>query len=220
MRQPTRNSFFFLLMISWGIIACNSQEVVEKPLPILGEKTITPEGDTLLYQIPPFAFVDQDSNMISEKDVAGKFYVADFFFTTCPSICPKMSAEMVRLHDEFLKEDQLLLLSYSLDPKYDTVAVLKDYATKLGVNTEKWHLLTGDEQELYDLAYAYMVNAVKDETAPGGVLHSGAFVLVDQNRHVRGFYDGTIPEEVDRLMVDIRRLIKEEGTIKEESTQG
>lgn len=158
--------------------------------------------------------------MISEKDVAGKFYVADFFFTTCPSICPKMSAEMVRLHDEFLKEDQLLLLSYSLDPKYDTVAVLKDYATKLGVNTEKWHLLTGDEQELYDLAYAYMVNAVKDETAPGGVLHSGAFVLVDQNRHVRGFYDGTIPEEVDRLMVDIRRLIKEEGTIKEESTQG
>lgn len=211
MKKIIRNSLFYLFLLSWGGWACNSQEVTNKPLPILGEPKVSAEGDTVLYQIPPFAFVDQDSNLISEKDVEGKFYVADFFFTTCPSICPKMSAEMVRLHDAFMEEDQVLLLSYSIDPEHDTVAVLKDYATKLGVNTDKWHLLTGDQEEIFEVAFSYMVNAMVDETAPGGLLHSGAFVLVDQNRHVRGFYDGTISEEVDRLMQDLRRLIKEEG---------
>ncbi len=181
----------------------------EGPLPILGAVHIDENGDTTYYAIPDYAFVDQDSNLIVPDTFAGKIYVADFFFTTCPTICPIMKKEMVRVYDAFLDEPRVRLLSHSIDPAHDSVAVLKRYATALGIQTPKWHMVTGDKDEIYTQARAYMVSALDDPTAPGGIVHSGAFILIDGNRHVRGFYDGTKTEEVDELMADIKRLLDE-----------
>lgn len=180
----------------------------DQELRILGPREVGPDGDTIYHRIEDFAFVDQDSNLVTEATVDDKVYVVDFFFTTCPSICPKMSQQMVRLHDAFIADTNVVLLSHTLDPEYDSVAVLKRYAEGLGVKSNKWHLVTGPEDSIYHMALKnYMVAAVQDESAPGGVMHSGAFVLVDRDRHIRGYYDGTQPAEVDRLMKDLRRLV-------------
>ena len=194
-------------LITWlAAAACQPSE--PGPLPIMGERTVSATGDTLYHTIPDFAFVDQDSQAVTQATFAGKVYVADFFFTTCPSICPKMSQQMVRLHDAFLDRPEIVLLSHSIDPGHDTVAVLREYAQALGVKSHKWHLVTGDEEAIYDMAGAYMVSAMRDEKAPGGYIHSGAFILVDRDRRIRGYYDGTKPEEVDQLMTDIERLLR------------
>ena len=202
-----------LAMASLWYACGNEQPSTEETseLRILGPREVGPAGDTLYHRIEDFAFVDQDSNLVTEETVADKIYVADFFFTTCPSICPKMSQQMVRLHDEFLADSNVVLLSHTLDPEYDSVAVLKRYADGLGVKSDKWHLVTGAEDSIYHMALKnYMVSAMQDEDAPGGVMHSGAFVLVDRDRHIRGYYDGTQPVEVDRLMKDVRRLADQE----------
>ncbi|MEM7375287.1 MAG: SCO family protein [Bacteroidota bacterium] len=177
-------------------------------LPVLGVKKVSDTGDTLYHTIPSFRLLDQDSSLITEEVVAGKIYVSDFFFTYCPSICPKMSQQMLRLHDHFLEEEQVVLLSHTVDPDYDTVAVLKEYADALGVNSSKWHLLTGDRDHIYELAAEYMVSAAEDPEAPGGFIHSGAFILLDGQRRVRGYYDGTKPEKVDNLLNDIDLLLQ------------
>ncbi|MEM7658470.1 MAG: SCO family protein [Bacteroidota bacterium] len=176
-------------------------------LPILGFVEVNEAGDTLYHQIPDFALVDQDSNLITQELVEGKVYVADMFFTSCPTICPKMSQQMLRLHDSLLNEPRVVLISHTIDPEHDTVAVLNEYATALGIQTEKWHMLTGEKEVIYDLAAEYMVSAAEDPDAPGGFIHSGAFILVDTERRVRGFYDGTIPEKVDELLRDLRWLL-------------
>lgn len=175
---------------------------------IMGPRELDANGDTIFHQIGSFRFFDQDSNLVTEDLVKDKIYVADFFFTTCPSICPKMAQQMIRVHDAFMDSSEVVLLSHSLDPEYDRVPILKDYASALAINTEKWHLLTGSDENIYDFTNSnYMVAAVRDEDAPGGVMHSGAFVLVDRDRHIRGFYDGTQPAEVDRLMEDMKLLL-------------
>jgi protein SCO1 len=212
-----------ILLYMWGtfslmIIACGPQPTAETssdqaryPLPKMGAAKITDSGDTIPYQIPAFGFVDQDSNLITEALVDDKIYVVDFFFTTCPTICPKMSQQMVRVHDEFLEEDRVVLISHTIDPGHDTVEVLKAYAEALDVTTERWHMVTGEQDSLYNMARYYMVPAQEDADAPGGYIHSGAFILLDGNRHVRGFYDGTKPEEVDEMMEDMRWLLSQPG---------
>ncbi|MEZ4888625.1 MAG: SCO family protein [Chitinophagales bacterium] len=157
----------------------------------------------------PFQFVDQDSTLISEKDVAGKIYVTDFFFTTCPTICPIMKTQMLRVYDTFKDADDLLLISHTIDPKHDTVAVLKEFAEGLGISSDRWHLLTGDKDAIYEMAETYMVVAEEDERAPGGFIHSGAFMLLDKKRQVRGIFDGTKEKEVDKLMDAIKQLQNE-----------
>ena len=117
---------------------------------------------------------------------------------------------MLRLHDSLLNEPDVILLSHSIDPEYDTVAVLREYADALGVQSNKWHLLTGEKDSIYELASEYMVSAAEDSDAPGGFIHSGAFILVDRQRRVRGFYDGTLPEKVDELLVDLKWLLNEQ----------
>jgi len=176
----------------------------------MGRHEVDAAGDTVYYRIPDFQFVDQDSNLVSAETVKDKIYVTDFFFTTCPSICPKMSQQMVRLHDEFKDDPEVVLISHTIDPAYDSVAVLREYAQALGVDSDKWHLVTGEKDSIYYMARQYMVSAVEDENAPGGFMHSGAFVLLDPNRHIRGYYDGTQPEEVDQLMTDMRKLMAQQ----------
>ena len=182
-------------------------------LPILGElEVINNAGsiDTVYHTIPEFAFVDQDSNEITQQDLRDKIYVADFFFTTCPTICPVMKTQMLRVYEQYKGNNQVAFLSHTIDPKHDTVAVLKDFADRLGINSEQWHLVTGDREKIFEIAQRhYMVSASEDPSAPGGAVHSGAFILIDTKKRIRGYYDGTKPEQVDNLMKAMDLLLKE-----------
>ena len=118
---------------------------------------------------------------------------------------------MLRVYEKYKGNKKVKILSHSIDPKHDTLAVLKDYAERLGVSSDQWHFVTGDKEEIFDLAQkSYMVSVLEDQEAPGGVVHSGAFLLLDSKRRIRGHYDGTKAEEVDKLMNDMDILLKEE----------
>ena len=199
--QLSKITFVFLV-----VLGCQQ----EKKLPFLGPKVIGKQGDTLYHKIPDFKFLNQDSLWISEKDMAGKIYVADFFFTTCPTICPTMKTQLLRIYDKFAEDDRVRILSHTIDPEYDGVRVLKEYAKKLNITSPRWNLLTGKKSDIYRLGEkSYMVTAQEDANEVGGFVHSGAFILVDQNRHIRGIYDGTKEEDVNHLIEDIGMLLKE-----------
>lgn len=192
----------------------------EQKLPYLGEPTYitrTENGQTLIdtvqHSIPPFRFTDQDGQTVTEKTVAGKIYVADFFFTTCPSICPIMTGNLKKVQDEFGDSNQLLILSHSIDPEYDSPEVLKKYAQEKAADTRFWKFLTGNKDTIYDLCEnSYMAFAKTDKNAPGGYIHSGFLVLIDKDRHIRGAYDGTEEGKTEELIRDIRILLKEQGS--------
>jgi protein SCO1 len=196
------------------LFSCNTKP---EKLPILGNReaiTKTVNGkqitDTLYHQIPDFEFINQDSVEITQKNFAGKIYVADFFFTTCPTICPKMKTQMLRIFKKFKDNPNVAILSHSIDPRHDTPAVLKEFSKNLGIQNSMWTMVTGDKAKIYEIGQkSYMVSATDDPTQPGGIVHSGAFILVDKNRHIRGIYDGTEPERVDKLMEDMEVLLKE-----------
>lgn len=173
------------------------ENITPKELPVLGNGPIV-----------PFGFIDQNGDTITEKDVDGKIYVADFFFTSCPTICPKMKTEMLRVLDAYQGDDRVVILSHTIDPEYDTQQVLKEFADRLEVKGNQWHFLTGDKDSIYAMAERYMVSAEQDPSAPGGFVHSGAFILVDGKRQIRGVYDGTNPQQVDTMIVDMKGLLK------------
>lgn len=205
-----KNIKMMMLLLAFGsLVACSKKKVEEKPLPILGRTEIN-GTDTVYHTIADFRFVDQDSNWVTPETFKDKIYVADFFFTSCPTICPIMEAQMLRVYDSIQNKPDVLLLSHTIDPKHDTVAVLKAFAGKLGVKSDKWHFVTGDKDDIYKLGQtSYMVSASEDPSAVGGYVHSGAFILVDKDRHVRGVYDGTKADQVNKLMGDIDVLLKE-----------
>ncbi len=196
------------LTFSCGAPSEKTSEVAE--LPILGERYVDDNQDTVYHSIADFAFVNQLGDTIRKEDMVGKIYVADFFFTTCPTICPIMKKEMLRVYDQFKGEGNFRILSHSIDPTHDTQAVLKDYAEKLGVpDAATWNFLTGDQEKIFEIGQtSYLTTTMADELEPGGFLHSGAFVLVDQQGRIRGVYDGTKTEQVDRLLADIPKLLK------------
>ena len=204
----THKNFLFLLLMA-GFSAClNTPDT--KTLPILGERDISPAGDTIYRQVPDFQFINQDSQLVNNATFAGKIYVVDFFFIHCPTICPRVKANGLRLYEKFKNDDRVLMLSHSIDVKNDTVAALKRHAQKLGIDAKKWHLVTGDHDEIYGIADDYFSVAQEDPDAPGGFDHSGRLILVDKNRHVRAFCDGTDAEDVDRFMKDISTLLAEQ----------
>jgi protein SCO1/2 len=188
---------------------CSGQNSADEELPFLGRSEI--EGtDTIYHTIADFRFVDQDSNFVTNETFEGKIYVADFFFTTCPTICPIMKTQMLRVYEEFKNDPEVGILSHSIDPEHDTVAVLREFASDLGVTGDKWRFVTGEKENIFEIGQkSYMVTASEDKSEPGGYIHSGAFILVDKERHIRGIYDGTKPDHVDRLIRDIKRLKKE-----------
>jgi protein SCO1/2 len=194
-----------VLLLTSG--ACQQKET----LPILGRRTVSEQGDTLYHTIGNYQLVDQDSSDVTPETFKGKIYVADFFFTSCPTICPTMKTQMLRVYERFQDNSEFAILSHTIDPKHDTVAVLRDYAEQIGIKKgSPWHFVTGDQSEIYRLGQSdYMVTAGADSDAPGGFIHSGAFLLVDQQKHIRGVYDGTMPEDVDKLMGDIELLLAE-----------
>lgn len=208
MRIVTGLAGLFLI----GLISCQPSMRNEK-LPIIGNKDII-GGDTIYHTVPDFAFVNQDSQLITNATFKDKIYVTDFFFTSCPTICPKMKKQMLRLYANYEQDDRILLLSHSIDTKRDTVGKLKSYAAGLGVSSDKWHFVTGDKDAIFEIADDYFSVAQDDPNAPGGFDHSGRFILVDKNRHVRSFCDGTDPAAVDQFMDDIDRLLKQEYSQK------
>ncbi|MHA6248293.1 SCO family protein [Pontibacter sp. CAU 1760] len=210
------------IMLSVGALyGCGESASYEKTLPILGEREAIEKEvngqtviDTLYHQVPDFAFVNQDSQQVTQQTVDGKIYVTDFFFTSCPSICPKMKSQMLRVYEKFQDNPNIVLLSHSIDPEHDTVAVLKDYAERLGVQSDKWHFLTGEKDRIYDMANSYLVAAQEDGQADGGFTHGGHFILVDGQRRIRGVYDGTEETSVDQLIQDIPLLLNEQKHAK------
>lgn len=201
--------FLFVLFLT---ASCSFQN--KESLPVLGRHDFVEQNDgtidTIFHQIKDFSFVDQDSVMITNDTFANQLYVADFFFTSCPSICPIMKVQLLRVYEKYQENDRVAILSHTIDPEYDIVPVLKDYATRLEVETDKWHFVTGEKETIYDMAQtSYYVATRENAQAPGGYEHSGAFILVDPNRHIRGVYDGTDPEAIDKLLLDIDTLLGE-----------
>ena len=199
--------FLFIAGLSL-FVSCTDSSSSNNELPILGNRDIV-DGDTVFHKISDFKFINQDSNVITNSTFANKIYVADVFFTSCPSICPKVKQQMLRLYDKFEEEEDLLFLSHSIDVIHDSVPKLKAYADKLELSSDRCHFVTGEEDELYRLADEYFIAAVKDKDAPGGFDHSGRLILVDANRHVRAFAEGTDPESVTKFMDDIQLLLNE-----------
>ncbi len=197
-----------ILLLLGGSLLWSCQTGGEEPLPILGQREVV-DGDTVYHRIPDFEFIDQDSQIVTNATFDGKLYVADFFFISCPTICPKVKQQMLRIYERFQDEPRLRLLSHTIDVKHDTVPRLKQYAENLGVRGDRWHFVTGDKRAIYDIADDYFSIAIEDPDAPGGFDHSGRLILVDDQRHVRAFCNGTEAEEVDRFMQDIELLLQE-----------
>lgn len=195
-----------LVVLAYSLSSCKQER-----LPIFGQRQVI-GNDTVYHTIAPFRFVDQDSAWVDNNTFKGKIYVADFFFTSCRTICPIMKTQMHRVYELTKDMPDVLLLSHSIDPEYDTVALLHDFAKRLGVETSKWHFVTGVKDSIYKIAQtSYYATALEDKTEPDGFIHSGAFLLIDKKGRIRGKYDGTKEEDVNRLIADIKKLRDEEG---------
>lgn len=208
---------FFLVFSAITIYLFYNALKPEKSLPIFNPADVNPElvDSTVQYKskyhtIADFSFVNQNGKTITQKEYEGKIYVADFFFTTCGSICPKMTTNLVEVQNAFLNNPKVLILSHSVLPDVDDVAKLKAYAIKNGVNDKKWNLVTGNKAAIYRMArksYLAVKQGKPDELYD--MVHTENFVLVDTKRRVRGFYDGTKKEEIQRLIADINWLCED-----------
>lgn len=190
---------------------------VEKPLPVYQPAMVNSElVDTSLvdvrkyHKIADFSLINQNGETITQDNYKDKIYVADFFFTTCQTICPIMTDHMYYIQKELKNDADVMLLSHSVTPEIDSVGQLKKYALRKGVDDSKWNLVTGDKKQIYDLARKSYL-AVKDYEFGGqyDMIHTENFMLIDKKRQIRGFYDGTNPDEITRLIADIKRLKKE-----------
>jgi protein SCO1 len=210
-----KSLFSILLFTTLILIACGDKKAV---LPFYNTPDFTPHfinqsqaNSQITHHIAPFAFQNQDGKTITEKDVEGKIHVANFIFTRCISICPIMTDHMKLLQDDFGKEKDLLLLSYSVTPWLDTVGRLKEYAAAKEITAPNWHLLTGEQGKIYELARkSYFAEEnlgfTKDST---DFLHTEHILLIDREKRIRGIYNGTLRLEIDQLKKDISALLKE-----------
>jgi protein SCO1/2 len=199
------------MLFAFCILLSSCIEKKETPLPIFGEREVA-GTDTVYHKIANFKFVNQDSAIVTNETFRDKIYVADFFFTSCRTICPIMKTQMLRVHDALLNDPEVLIISHTIDPEYDTVALLHDFADRLGVKSSKWHFVTGNKDSIYNIAQkSYFATAMEDKSEPDGFIHSGAFLLIDKDQRIRGKYDGTKEEDVNRLLTDIEKLKKEYG---------
>lgn len=175
--------------------------------------------DTAYYTIPDWEFTTQDDTTLSAKELEGKIYLANFFFSTCPSICPAMNYNVAQVQERFKGYDHFRIVSFSVDPNHDTVEVLKAYEKRIGATPGRWYFLTGDQDDIYRTAEGYFANAMEDSLAAGGFLHSENLVLVDwkgrirsgidEYGNVKAVYNGLSPDEINKLKDDIKVLIAE-----------
>ncbi|MBW1657999.1 SCO family protein [Flavobacterium quisquiliarum] len=211
---------FFIVLIVFSVITISlfySALKPKKTLPIYNPADVNPElvDSTVQYKskyhtIADFSFVNQNGDTITQKNYEGKIYVADFFFTTCGSICPKMTTNLEEVQKAVINNPKVMLLSHTVFPEVDSIPVLKAYAIKHGVVDSKWNLVTGDKKEIYTMARkSYLAVKLGRPDQLYDMVHTENFVLVDQKRRVRGFYDGTNKEDMKRLLEDIEFLSKE-----------
>lgn len=159
------------------------------------------------HTIADFALTNQNGKLVTQKDYENKIYIADFFFTTCPTICPIMTKNMAGIQDKILNDEDVMLLSHSVTPDIDSIPQLKKYALEKGVKDSKWNLVTGDKQQIYELARkSYMAVKTDGDGGPYDMIHTENFILVDKERRIRGFYDGTDSEEMKKLLSDLEIL--------------
>jgi len=176
-------------------------------------------GEMQVRKAPSFAFTDQNGETFSSEQLNGKIYVVDFFFTSCPSICPIMTANMTKIHERFAHYEDFEIISLTVDPTRDTPETLKEYAVNRKIDSPKWHFLTGEKDSLYSVAYKFLSSAMEDDSAPGGFLHTEYFALIDKEGNMRsreddngniiGVYDGTNAAHINDLIDDIKILIAE-----------
>lgn len=189
-----------------------------KALPIFGERYAEEQVvngqkkvDTVYHTIGDFSLWNQYGEPFNQDSLEGKIYVADFFFVDCQTICPKMSSQFTRLQQKLITTPDVVLVSHTVNPENDSVPVLKRYADEYGAVKGKWNLLTGGKKQIYDLARkSYIVNALQGDGGPDDFIHTELFILVDKQKRIRGFYDGTSREAVDVLIDEIKVLMKEE----------
>ena len=156
------------------------------------------------HTIADFSLTNQNGKTITQSDYKGKIYIADFFFTTCPTICPIMTKNMTKIQEKIIDDDNVMLLSHSVTPVIDSVAQLKKYALEKGVNDTKWNLVTGDKKQIYHLARkSYLAVKNDGDGGPFDMIHTENFILVDKERRIRGFYDGTNTEDIEKLLKDL-----------------
>ncbi len=204
------NAVFFSLFLL--LASCNTTPT----LPVYGEKkavTRTENNQTIIdsvaYTLPAFEYLNQDSALVNSSATENKIFITEFFFTACPSICPKMQQQMLRVYDKYKNNERIVILAFTIDPTRDSVPRLKAYAHKLGVLSSKWNFLTGNKDSIYSTAEKFLVSAAEDPDAPGGHVHSGNFVLADTKRQIRGYYDGVDEKSVDKLLQEIDILLQE-----------
>lgn len=190
------------ILFFWSCSGSNPGNIEKKQatkeIPVLTTETIS-----------EFEFINQTGNVITRDSLIGKICVADFFFTTCPTICPVMKSQMIRVYEKYKARSDFRIISHTIDPEHDNVEVLKAFSDKLEVDPRFWYFVTGNKDSIYTMAERYMVSASADPGAPGGFIHSGAFILLDKNGLVRGYYDGTKEQAVDSLIIDIGYLLNE-----------
>jgi protein SCO1/2 len=224
-------TLLFIILFLPGIIYLifSTGRVHFKHLPIYGERdgvtTTTVNGkeriDTVYHTIPDFSFTNQDGQTVTNRTFDGKIYVANFFFTTCKTICPKMNSGIQMVQERLREFPDLLFLSHTVNPQYDTLEALKAYAKMIHGNTETWHFVTGDKKEIYDIGiHGYLLPVQEDMKAEGGFLHSEQLVLVDKEKRIRGFYDGTSVKAITDLIDDIKTLAAEYAQEKNKVTVG
>lgn len=207
----------FLLIVAAGVFVYaffvydNNKPI--RYLPVYGEKSYESKNgktDTTYHTIQDFSFVNQDGQTVTQKTVDNSVYVTDFFFTTCHTICPVMSTQMERVAEKFKGNPEVKFLSHTVDPDIDTVEQLKRYADQHNADASQWMLVTGDKKALYEIARtSYLLDASQGDGGPDDFIHTQNFALVDKDKRIRGYYDGTDTIEVNRLMKDIELLLAE-----------
>jgi len=210
----------FILLLT--LLSCNQSEKKVSVLPYVGNFDIVYSmvngkevADTVYPKMIDFSYFNQDSLVVKSADMKGKIWIADFFFTSCPTICPKMTEQMKRLNG-MTKDinEHIQYISFSINPKYDTPEQLRKYIQVHKIKAKNWQFFTGNEARTHDLGINnFQIFAGQDASAAGGYAHTGAFALVDKEGYVRGVYLGTDPKEVNKLEIDLRKLLKYEYSI-------
>ena len=193
-------------------------------LPIVG-----PNSDSTFHKIPDFLFLNQFGDTISSSEYRGSIYVANFFFTTCPTICPPMTYQMLRIQQKIANDSTFKILSHSINPEFDTPEILLEYGEGYGADFKNWNFVTGNKESIHSIAKSYFINVMEDSLAPGGFLHSEYFVLIDKEGRIRsrkdddgnilGVYNGTSPYEVGLLIDDIKVLMAEYSLSKKDKNE-
>ncbi|MFS4492176.1 SCO family protein [Maribacter sp. 2308TA10-17] len=223
------NSLGIFLIFCFTLFASCKQEIKKEKaevvetsrvehLPYYGDASFTPnwltpnsEAEKQFHKIPDFELVNQLGDTITQKTFENKIYITDFFFTSCPGICLKMTGNMLKLQEEFKNDDEILFLSHSVTPSIDSVSVLKNYADKNAIIANKWHLVTGDKTEIYNLGrnQYFVENDLGIPKDINDFLHTENFLLVDNNKHIRGIYNGLNRASIAQLITDVKALKKE-----------